>query len=80
MVEIDFLLGLHHWLDADSKHFVTLSGFPDFPDFSKGYPDFSRNNPNFHNFLGYRTTTSPRMLVALADKMITLYSTVMIRC
>ena len=35
---------------ADSRYFVTLSGYPEFLDFSKSYPDFSRNFPDFDNF------------------------------
>ena len=31
-----------------------LSGYPDFPDFSKSYPEFSKN---YSRFLGHRTTT-----------------------
>ena len=30
--------------------FVTLSGYPDFPDFSNDYPDCSRNFLNFDYF------------------------------
>ena len=26
---------------------IKISGYPDFPDFSKGYPDFSKSYPDF---------------------------------
>ena len=41
------LFKIHSPPGTDSRCYVALSGYPNFPDLSKSYPDFSRILPVF---------------------------------